>query len=377
MSTMQAITASAKDWVAALTRLSPAMAGKKPISILYCVHVDPAAGVLSGYDYETSAVTALPEFDGIGAPFLVPYRWLLDGIRATTGRTKSALVTVTHDGKKITISACGYEIHADSQALDEYPEIPTVTPEVSSSFPAATFRAALRRAVVAASTDDTLPILNAVQIRLKSGAMELRATDRYRLVEDHVTGAGEGDAVFLLTRKAIKAIDRFLVGADVVIGVNDRHVVIKTEDATFTTLSVDGTYPAVQALFPVSTTASFEFDRAVLLESAKVAQRMNEKFLPCLVRMSDAGAEVTFNYGLFGPSKAPLASGGVVAGEKDDVHLPLNPNFLVETLQQIPTDLVRISYTTAAKPFMFSPAGLEVNDPESLKYLLMPVRMPS
>jgi hypothetical protein len=104
---------------------------------------------------------------------------------------------------------------------------------------------------------------------------------------------------------------------------------------------------------------------------------MNEKFLPCLVRMSDAGAEVTFNYGLFGPSKAPLASGGVVAGEKDDVHLPLNPNFLVETLQQIPTDLVRISYTTAAKPFMFSPAGLEVNDPESLKYLLMPVRMPS
>ncbi|GAP53853.1 DNA polymerase III subunit b [Arthrobacter sp. Hiyo6] len=379
MSNLQTITAPAKDWIAALTRVAPVMAGKKAVSVLYSVHIDPAAGVLSAYDYETSCVTTVAEAEGEGAPFLAVYRWLLDAIRTTTGKTKTktAPVTVALDGKKITVSACGYELHAEAMPVADYPEIPSVSPSTFAVIPAGELRAALRRVSVAASKDETLPILEAVRVEINDGAMELLATDRYRLAEDHLSGHGEGTAAFLLKLRAIKALDRFLTGADVVIGLSENRISIKTEHAAFTSMSVDGDYPKIKSLFPEKVTASFEVDRAVLLESAKVAERMNERFSPCFVRMFDGGAEVTFDYGLFGPSRAPIAAGGVVAGEKEEIKFGINPRYLVETLLQLPGDKVRISYTSAPKPFLFSPAGLEANDSNTPKHLIMPVRMPS
>lgn len=374
---MQTITASAKDWITGLNRLAPTMAGKKPISVLYGVHVNPATGVLSAYDFDTSCVTTIAEAEGEGAPFLVTYRWLIDAIRTTTGKTKDAPVTVAVDGEKITVSACGYELHAQALPVADYPEIPEPTPTDFVSVPAAEFRAALRRVSIAASKDDTLPILTAVRVEISDGTMELLATDRYRLAQDQVEGQGQGTAAFLLNYRAIKAIDRFLTGDDVVIGLSEQRISIKTEHADFTSRSVDGDYPKIKTLFPDDVTASFEVDRAVLLESAKVAERMNERFSPCFVRMFEGGAEVTFDYGLFGPSKAPAAVGGVVAGLRDEIKFAISPRYLVETLQQLPGDKVRISYTSAPKPFLFSPAGLEPNDPKSPKHLIMPVRMPS
>ncbi|MFF1382802.1 DNA polymerase III subunit beta [Arthrobacter sp. NPDC058288] len=377
MTIPQVVTAPAKDWIAALTRLAPAMAGKKAVPVLYNVHIDPAAGVLSAYDYDTSSVTTLAEAEGEGTPFLVTYRWLLDAVRTTTGKTKTAPVTVALDGKKITVSACGYELHAETMPVADYPEIPDLSPTDFLSVPAGEFRAALRRVSIAASKHDTLPILTAVRVAIGDGAMELLATDRYRLAEDHVEGQGEGSAAFLMNYRTIKALDRFFTGADVVIGLSDNRISIKTEHATFTSVSVDGDYPKIKALFPESVTASFEVERTVLLESAKVAERMNERFAPCFVRMFDGGAEVTFDYGLFGPSIAPLAAGGNVAGTNDEIKFGINPRYLVETLQQLTGDKVRISYTSAPKPFLFSPAGLEANDPTAPKHLIMPVRMPS
>jgi len=377
MSSLQAVTAPAKDWITALTRLSPAMAGKKAVPVLYSVHIDPATGILSAYDYDTSCVSTLAEAEGQGSPFLVTYRWLLDAIRTTTGKAKTAPVTVALDGKKVTVSACGYELHAETMPVAEYPEIPDLSPTDFLSVPAGDFRAALRRVSTAASKDDTLPILTAVRVAIGDGAMELLATDRYRLAADHVEGQGEGSAAFLLNYRTIKALDRFLAGDDVVIGLSDRLISIKTEHATFTSMSVDGDYPKIRSLFPESVTASFEVDRVALLESVKVAERMGERSSPCIIRLSDGGAEVTFGYGIFGPSKAPLAVGGVAAGLKEEIRCAFNPHYLVETLQQLTGDKVRISYTTAPKPFLFSLAGLETNDPKSPKHLIMPVRMPS
>ncbi|WP_324644180.1 DNA polymerase III subunit beta [Pseudarthrobacter sp. LT1] len=376
MSSQHVITAQANYWIAALTRVAPAMAGKKPMPVLYGVRIDPASGTVSAYDYDTSCVTNIAESEGAGDPILVTYRWLLDAIRSTTGKTKTAPVQVTVDDKKVTVSACGYELHSESLPVAEYPEIPEPS-DILATVPAAALRAALRRASIAASKDETLPLLTAVRVSISDGAMELLATDRYRLAEDHVDGQGKGAADFLLNGRTIKALDRFLTGDDVTIGLSDRRISINTEHVTFTSLSVDGDYPKIKSLFPSDVTASFEVDRAILLESAKVAERMNERFSPCFVRLFEGGAEVTFDYGLFGPSKAPVAAGEAVAGLKDEIKFAISPRYLVETLQQLEGEKVRISYTSAPKPFLFSPAGVATDDPQSSKHLIMPVRMPS
>jgi len=377
MTTVQTITAPAKDWIAALTRLSPATAGRKPVPILESVLIDPSKGALFGYDYVTSATTELASAEGSGDPFLVPNRWLLDAIKSTAGKDKTRPATVSTDGEKLTFSLGGYELHTDAQKVSEYPEFPTVNPDAFVQIPAIELRAAFRAATVTASTDDTLPILNAIRVEIADGKLLFLSTDRYRLAATTALGEGEGSADLLVSVKAVKSLDRFLSSGTVRFGVQDRRIVFETAAATYTTLNVDGDYPKIRTLFPESSTASFEVDRAVLLESAKVARTMGELNSPCMVRMFDGGAEVTFAYGLFGPSRAPIASGENVAGETDEVRFAMNPTYFAEVLGAIPGEKVRISYSSLPKPFLFTPAGVEIDDADALKFLIMPVRMPA
>ena len=379
MTSVQTITAPAKEWIAALTRLTPAMAGKKPTPILYNCLINPTESTLSGYDFATSAMTVLEEAKGSGEAFLVSWRWLLDAIRSTSGKTKSAPVEVSVDDDKITVAACGYLVHTEAGELEKYPPIPEVLPDVQSSLPAADLRAALRRVGLAASIDETLPILNGVRVEMSDGGIDLMATDRYRLAYDHVSGEGKGEGSFLLPRKAIKAIDRFLVRGTVLFGFTEepRKIIVSTGTTTYTLAPFDGDYPKIRSLFPNEVTGAFEVNRVVLLESARVAATMNERHQPCHISLSDQGGKVTFDFGLFGPSDSPTAAGGHVGGEKEPIKFAMNPHFVIETLQQISTEKVRISYTQLPKPFLFTEEGAASGDEKVLKHLIMPVRMPS
>jgi DNA polymerase-3 subunit beta len=379
MTTVQSLTAPAKEWIAALTRLTPAMAGKKPAPILNNIVINPRLSTVAGTNYETSAITDLLDSEGRGEPFLVPWRWLLDAVRATSGRTKSAAAMVSLEGKKVTVSACGYELHTETADIAEYPEIPDVLPDVEVAVPAAELRAAFRRASVAASLDDTLPILTTLRVEITDGDIALLATDRYRLSADHATGEGKGETDFLLSRKTLKSIDRFLVGESVEFGFQkeQRRILIGTATTTYTTLAIDGDYPKIRSLFPDDVTGSFEVDRTVFLESARVALTMNDRYQASIIELSDEGAKVTFDYGVFGPSVSPTAAGWHVAGEKEPIRFAMNPKYLIDTLTQISTDKVRISYTQLPKPFLFTAEGVAASDEKVLKHLIMPVRMPS
>jgi len=379
VTSVQTITAPAKEWIAALTRLTPAMAGKKPVPILNNIVISPETSTVGGYNYETSAITRLSASEGRGAQFLVSWRWLLDAIRTTSGKTKDAPATVWIEGNKVGVTTCGYELYAEGADIADYPEIPVVEPDVESTLVPSVLRGALRRTGLAASQDETLPILNAVQINMEDGGIGLLATDRYRLASDYVSGHGTGSASFLLGRRTFKAIDRFLVGKSVQLGIHheSRRIIISTEAVTFTCLASDGDYPKIRSLFPAEVTGSFEVDRSVLLESARVALTMNERYSPCHIELFEEGAKVTFDFGLFGPSVSPTAAGGPVAGDGERIKFAMNPHYLVETLPQIETAKVRISYTKLPNPFLFTPEGVAASDDKVLKHLIMPVRMSS
>lgn len=376
MSSLQAVTASAKDWVEALTRLSPAMTGRKAAPILHMVHIDPASGTLSAYNYAVSAVTDIPGAEGEGEPFLVSHQWLLGAIRSTTGSAKKSAVTVSVDGKKVTLSARGYELYGETDDVANYPDIPAVQADVSRTVAAKDFREALRRVASAASQYPALRVLNAVNVEFVDGGLEFTATDRYRLAEDFIPGQGAGGGVALLPLSAVKSMDRFFAGESVEIGLAEEWISIVTEKVSFTVASIDGDYPKIKHLFPTEVTTQFEMDRLALLEAAKVAHAMSERNMPCFIRMFDGGAEVTFADGLFGPSKAPLAGGGVVVGARDEIHFALTPRYFVDALQQITTTKVRVSYVNMVKPFLFTPADVDATCSRIVKHLIMPVRMP-
>lgn len=62
----------------------------------------------------------------------------------------------------------------------EYPALPAL-PAISGTLPGDAFAQAVSQVIIAASKDDTLPILTGVRMEIEDDLITLLATDRYRL----------------------------------------------------------------------------------------------------------------------------------------------------------------------------------------------------
>ena len=130
---------------------------------------------VSAFDYETSAQARTGAEVSEPGTVLAPGR-LLAEICARLPRQPASLA---EDGPALAL-ACGstrYRLHL--LPLDTYPALPEL-PAPAGHADAAEFAAAVRQVVIAASRDDTLPALGAVQVSFAADAVTMVATDRYR-----------------------------------------------------------------------------------------------------------------------------------------------------------------------------------------------------
>lgn len=148
---------------------------------------------------------------------------------------------------------------------------PTATTATVST---AGLRDALRAVIPGASTDKTLPVLNAVQVTLTHDAVTLHSTDRYVLMEYTIT-VPEGDrtidadaapVAFTLTLDDAKSIVKatparpaeWLRAVPTVTEGATQYdpkvmTVALTGGATFTFRAAEGEFPAARRLFPDNT----------------------------------------------------------------------------------------------------------------------------
>jgi DNA polymerase-3 subunit beta len=163
----------------------------------------------------------------------------------------------------------------------------------SFTMPAATLRDVLTGGVVATGKDDMLPTLTGVRFSwADGGAVEVAATDRYRLVVGVTTTTGQNDGAFLLYRKhameiakALPKPSRGMPDGDVTVSVVNDYVVfrIDTPDGVITRecRTLDGEFPKYHSLIPSDETLSgsgpdgFSCNPAYLADVAKIPHERN------------------------------------------------------------------------------------------------------
>lgn len=374
-----AVTATGKDWLTALAAVSPAISRRPAAPILAnCVIVPGQTTTIQANNYETYAETTIQQ-ESTGTPFLAPHRWLTDTIRQISGRKRAADITVTADGKKLTVNGRGYTLHLEAELnAAEYPARPNLqcTPTLVD---ATGFRAAFSKAAVAASKDETLPLLTAVKLELSPGQLGIWATDRYRLVHSTLPSEGADDGTAVIKSRLLEASLKHLNDDSINLGFVDTEtgtsIVLHSGPTTYAIRGTDGEYPPLAKLFPDEVDSSVEVDADVLREAASVARALSDYGMPCTVAIDGTGASLTFNEGVFGRSTTPKAEGEYVAGEKEAAVVAFNSRYLEEALQSITTKKVRISRTKPARPWLFTeeaqPAGTA-----PFRHLIMPVRLP-
>lgn len=394
------ITAPASEWLAKLLAVGvPIKRPPLPVLSMIRISCQRRRATLTGYDFQTSVVATLQHDTSKRLPtadLLVPHSWLLRTIRTLTSRDRKAPVTVASSvllGQTlVTVTAAGYTIPwLGKIALSEFPPTPQCGELGSFTLPTSDLAKPLARATVAASPDDSLPILTSIRIEGSGKHVDLLSTDRYRLGYERISLKREiPEFGFLLSATLWKAVARHLHGENTTVRIltplsgGDIALAVTSGDVTFTLQGIAGDYPKIRSLFPETLDREIDVDRAALLDQVIIAKELNARNTPGHLHVT--GDSVTFRPSFDEASDqvaSPLlaASAPVRAVWTDAIVLGFNPHYLADALRVITTKTVRFGFNKDqagkfSRPACLSAAPGKDEKPSTYRHLVMPVRMP-
>jgi DNA polymerase-3 subunit beta len=396
------ITASGTEWLRKLSAVGVVNTARPAVPILGFVLLECSRGnaTVTSYDYVTSAVVKL-KHEAIGplrnTKAIAPFSWLVRTIRVLTNRKRDVPVTVASrlllGRPMITVTAAGYTIPLVHAApVSEFPSLPEHAEVDSLALDREELAGALDRVWIAASKDDTLPILTAIQLECSGKALTFRATDRYRLATETVQlPRAVQEFTFLLRAAAWKSMAKHLTGDKISLRVlvtadhagrpgGSYTLSLSSGDAAFTLTGIEGDYPKIGTLFADSYERTLEVNRRDLLDQVLVAKELTEPRQPSRITMTSESVTVapTLHEGseaLATPQLAAVTTGG--GHWQDPAGLGLNPHYLLEALRSTTAEAIRFSFNELHKPICITPVQGKDEKPSSYRHLIMPVRIPS
>lgn len=366
------VLADAVTWTARTLPTRP----PAPVLAGVRIEADPQGVInLASFDYETSARSEIPAEVADPGTVLVSGRLLAEISRALPNKP----VDVSLEGTKVIVTCGASRFTLLTMPVEDYPSLPAM-PELSGTVSGDAFTQAVNQVTVAASRDDTLPLLTGVRVEIEGEKITLLSTDRYRLALRELTWtpATPGySAVALIRARTLNDVAKSLggSGSSVNIGLSTGAgldlVGFEAGGRHTTSQLVDGDYPAVRRLFPDATPIHAVVATAPLIEAAKRVSLVAERNTP--IRLSFTDGQVVLDAGQGDDAQASEALEAVLVGE--DIAVAFNPQFLLDGLGALGTDFVRLSFTHPNKPVEFTGQdSLDGEDDSAYRYLLVPIR---
>lgn len=304
---------------------------------------------------------------------LVNGKLLADMCRALPRKT----IEFYTDGHKVDLESGSAHFAMKVMTMDDYTELHDMPPVVGT-VDGAQWQEAVQQVTIAASSDDTLPMLVSVCIEIEGDSMLLMATDRYRLAVKKLEWKPKDSSIsqrILVRASRLLDIAKALGSAgpvDICLNSDEDPTLIGFSAAgrQNTVQLIDGEYPQVLSLFPENVEGSVVMSRNDLNEAIKRARLVVEK--NSAVRLSFSEGELILDAGQGDVAQASEALHAHVNGR--DITMAFNPMFLQEGLNVITEENVRLSYTQESKPAVLTGENDKGESEENFKLLLMPIR---
>ncbi|MFC0674962.1 DNA polymerase III subunit beta [Brachybacterium hainanense] len=366
------VLGDAVSWATRTLPVRPAMPILQGVRII----ADPAGELqFSTFDYEVSAqITIAAEVEAPGE-VLVQGRMLSDIVRALPNKD----VSIALEGTKLQVRCGSAHFALATLPVEEYPQLPAMPP-VAGTVAADVFSEAISQVTVAASKDDTLPLLTGVRVEISGEKMTLMSTDRYRLALRELTWQPTNPGIeltALVRARTLHEVARSLsTGSSVDIALSEEagaHLIgFESAGRRTTSTLVDGDYPPVRRLFPDSSPIAAVVATAPLIDAVKRVSLVAERNTP--VRLSFSDGQVALEAGAGDDAQASEVLEADLHGE--ELVVGFNSGFLLDGLGALGSDFARLTFTDSIKPSVMSgQESLEGSPESSYKYLIMPMRI--
>lgn len=314
------------------------------------------------------------------------------------------ILQVGKNSNKLEMRCQDYACNLPMMSLNEYPKTPNAPSSMAGIMEQHDFTKLIHLINIAASKDESLPILTGANITFDEKGIQAVATDRYRLVCVSVpwSNIGEDEIIpdaqkgsYLLKANVLHSLSRKSADYEFV-GIHpptNGEQVIKftvrdtneesdtTEGASATVLLgavsttlMEGDYPNTRALIPQNPVANARFDKTKLSESLSFVNANLPPNQPILLKFEDGSVEVSSddNSGSTAKNKVP----DVILNGAETLEIAFNPQYLIAAVNSFNTPQVEIRFADfdGLRPAYLVGVYEDGEVDESYIHLLMPVR---
>ena len=361
----------------AITWIARSLPARPPAPVLSGVRIEATEdGIinLASFDYEVSATSKIQAEVIQSGTVLVSGKLLAEISKSLPKKP----VTFTLEENKVSVVCGASRFTLATMPVEEYPNLPQM-PEIDGSIESSVFTDAINQVIVAASRDESLPLLTGVKVEIEGEKITLLATDRYRLALRELTwtpALPDTKAVALVRARTLSEVAKTLgsvgeINIGLVTGSGSELIGFEAGGRHTTSLLVDGDYPHVRRLFPEETPIQAVVAKAPLIEAVKRVALVAERNTPIRMTFSEGG--VVLEAGQGEDAQASEALEAALHGA--EIAVAFNPHFLLDGLNALNTDFVRFGFTHPNKPVEFTGQdSLDGVSRSDYRYLLVPIR---
>jgi DNA polymerase-3 subunit beta len=303
----------------------------------------------------------------------IPARILVDTLKTFADIPVS--FTINDDNQGVEISAGDGKYKMAGHKSDEYPRIPELESTTSIELTSSLLSQAITKTLFATGNDELRLVLSGVFCELSPDDITFVATDAHKLVKYKRTDAKSNEsASFILPKKPLNLLKNIIAGQEIPVNIeyNRTNAFFAFQNIHLVCRLIDGKYPNYDAVIPTENPNKLTIDRTALLTTIRrVAIFANQSTHQ--VRFKLSGKELVLSsedLDFSKESKDRLTCDY----EGDDLEIGFNSKFLIEMLNNIDTDEVRLEMSAPNRAGILLPVNQE-NKNEDILMLVMPVML--
>ena len=345
-----------------------------PILDDFLFELSDDALIVTSSDLETTMrVTIKPDMSENPGSIAIPAKILVDTLK--TFPDIPVAFNINQTTLMIELSAGEGKYKLSGHKSEEYPRTPALEETTAITFDSRLMAQAINKTLFATGNDELRLVLSGVFCELSPEDVTFVATDAHKLVRYKRTDLKSVDsASFILPKKPMNLLKGLLFAQEmpVTIEYNKTNAFFSFSNFHLICRLIDGKYPNYDAVIPKENPNKLTIDRHALLTTIRrVSIFANQSTHQ--IRFKVSGQELLLSaedIDFSNEARERLSC----SYEGDDLEIGFNSKFLLEMLNNIDTNEVRLEMSAPNRAGILTPVNNE-NKEEDILMLVMPVML--
>jgi len=342
-----------------------------PILDNFLFEIDNNDLQITSSDLETTLSSKVSVESTINVKVAIPAKLLIDILKSLpdqplTFSMENNILEINSNNGKYALSYMNGEEFPKSVIIEDASEI---------NFDSKVLLKIINSTIFASGNDDLRPVMSGVFFQINSDSSRFVATDAHKLVKYVRNDIKSQDAIeFIVPNKPLNILKTIVPdkNSDVKVLFNNTNAIFTFSTFKLICRLIDGKFPNYEAVIPKENPNVLEIDRSLLLSSTKRASIFSSKTTN-QVKFEIKGnllhitaEDLDFN------NKAEETLECNYNG--DDIAIGFNSRFIVEMLNNLSSESVKIELSSPNRAGLISPAN-QTDENEDVTMLVMPIML--